>query len=66
MTDPVEALARLETYRDHRATLRPDVIAALAAASQKEVAQRSGLSRQWVARIAAEHALNHPGQTSND
>lgn len=52
------AMTRLDTYRAHRESLRADVLAALTGASQKEVAERSGLSRQWVAQIAAEAKLN--------
>ena len=58
MIDPDEALARLDVYRERRETRDDDVVAALTRYTQKEVKERSGLSRQWVARIAAEAKMN--------
>ena len=52
--DREAALARLAIYRERRKALRSDVRAALAAgAIPADVVRASGLSRQWVARIAA-------------
>lgn len=57
--DREAALARLAVYRVRREALHGDVLAALAAgAIPAEVARASGLTRQWVAKIAQEQA--HP------
>jgi len=53
------ALERLAVYRERREHLGADVREALAnGATQVEVARVSGLSRQWVARLAREN--RHP------
>jgi transcriptional regulator with XRE-family HTH domain len=52
-TRKLAALSRLEVYKERRRDLGPDVREALAhGASQAEVARASGLTRQWVAKLA--------------
>ena len=52
--DREAALNRLCIYRERRKALHGDVLAALAAgAIPADVVRASGLSRRWVARIAA-------------
>lgn len=54
-TARAEALGRLAIYREARAALHEDVrAAAIAGATQAEIARASGLSRQHVATIIRE------------
>ena len=47
-------LARLATYRTRRAALHADVLrASELGLTQAEIAEASGLTRQWVAKILA-------------
>lgn len=50
-----DALTRLASYRELRASMPQDVRdAAAAGATQAEISRVSGLSRQWVAKVIAE------------
>ena len=59
MTDSKDAaLGRLAVYRERRENLHADILAALAAgAIPAEIARASGLSRQWVAKIASREVI---------